>query len=186
MTRQSEYESRIERLRVVVSAYGGDPSRWPAQDRDELLDLVDTNPEAMAIVRDGQQFDQLLDVANVADVRSEAETDFADRIFAAVTAEENIKPLLPQQETPADNVIDFASRRKTSSQDHAADEEIVSRAGWLSAAALAASLVLGVLLGANGYVESATTGISGIAGLSVQTDSLQLEDGFGPVEEDYL
>ena len=63
MTRQSEYESRIERLRVVVSAYGGDPSRWPAQDRDELLDLVDTNPEAMAIVRDGQQFDQLLDVA---------------------------------------------------------------------------------------------------------------------------
>ena len=120
MTRQSEYESRIERLRVVVSAYGGDPSRWPAQDRDELLDLVDTNPEAMAIVRDGEQFDQLLDVANVADVRSEAETDFADRIFAAVTAEENIKPLLPQQETPADNVIDFASRRKTSSQDHAA------------------------------------------------------------------
>ena len=81
MTRQSEYESRIERLRVVVSAYGGDPSRWPAQDRDELLDLVDTNLEAMAIVRDGQQFDQLLDVANVADVRSEAETDFADRIF---------------------------------------------------------------------------------------------------------
>ena len=42
------------------------------------------------------------------------------------------------------------------------------------------------MLGANGYVESATTGISEIAGLSVQTDSLQIEDGFGPVEEDYL
>ena len=186
MTRQSEYQSRIERLRAVVSAYGGDQSRWPAEDRNDLLDLADTDPEAMAIVRDGQQFDQLLDAANVADVRSEPERDFADRIFAAVTSEERVERNPPQPERSSDNVIDFTSRRKATAEDQAPDDEVVSRAGWLSAAALAASLVLGVMLGANGYVESATTGISEIAGLSVQTDSLQIEDGFGPVEEDYL
>ena len=61
MTRQSEYEHQLDRLRAVVAAYGGDVARWPVDDRTALAALVNTDPTAEAIVREGRQLDRLLD-----------------------------------------------------------------------------------------------------------------------------
>ena len=190
MTRQGEYEGQLERLRTVVEAYGGDATRWPSDDQRALSGFVDAEPEAQAIVREGQRLDKLLSHANVgAGGEQPGEGGLADRIFASIVQDDASSALLAEQEThaEADNVIDFASRRRgDTAQDAANDDEVVSSAGWMSVAALAASLVIGVMLGANGFLETATTELGDIAGLSVSTETLQLEDGLGPVEEDYL
>ncbi|MEL6965485.1 MAG: hypothetical protein AAFO01_22235 [Pseudomonadota bacterium] len=190
MTRQGEYEGKLERLRTVVDAYGGDATRWPSGDQQTLSGFVDAEPDAQAIVREGQRLDQLLGHADQKTGSDEqAERALADRIFASIVKDDATAaiPVGQQKEADADNIIDLASRRQDNNlRDAANDDDVVSSAGWMSVAALAASLVIGVMLGANGFLETATTELGDIAGLSVSTETLQLEDGLGPVEEDYL
>ena len=60
---------------------------------------------------------------------------------------------------------------------------------WMPVAALAASLVLGIFVGAGGYLEttaSSLTELAGLAGTPGTIETLQLDDGFGPIEEEYL
>ncbi|MEM9355176.1 MAG: hypothetical protein AAGB04_03095 [Pseudomonadota bacterium] len=194
MTRQGEYEGQLERLRTVVEAYGGDATRWPSDDQQALNAFIDAEPEAQAIVREGQRLDQLLGHADViAGSDQQSDIALADRIFASIVQDETpaaqteAQAMEQQGEVGSENVIDFASRRGGNNRLGAAnDDEVVSSAGWMSVAALAASLVIGVMLGANGFLETATTELGDIAGLSVSSETIQLEDGLGPVEEDYL
>jgi len=190
MTRQGDYKQKIERLRAVVAAYGGDVARWPIEDQTELRAFADTEPDAQAIVLEGRSLDRLLDDAEAAVIDGQRENDaFTDKIFASIVTNDagvREQPRAAANNVIDSNVVDLASRRRGVTGKPDADEAIVSKSGWMSVAALAASLVIGVMLGANGYLETATTGLGEIAGLGVSADNIQLEDGLGPVEEDYL
>ncbi len=185
MTRQDEHERTLERLQAVVTAYGGNVARWPDADQEALRAFAESDPEAQAIVRDGQRFDQLLDDADMTTVSDQPKDQvLADQIFSAITR--SSEGAVPHSQTASGNVIDLADRRQNRPLKKATVDEVISPAGWMSVAALAASLVIGVLVGANGYLETATTGLGEIAGLSLSDDTSQFEDGLGPVEEDYL
>lgn len=57
---------RIARLEQVLAAYGADPRRWPAAERDAALALIERSAEARARVAEARRLDRALDAAHVA------------------------------------------------------------------------------------------------------------------------
>jgi hypothetical protein len=49
-----------ERLQALTAAYGADPARWPASERDAALRLLDASPDAEALLREAQALDMQL------------------------------------------------------------------------------------------------------------------------------
>lgn len=50
-----------DRVRDLLAAYGADPGRWPAAERDAAERLLSEDPTLAAEVADARAFDQLLD-----------------------------------------------------------------------------------------------------------------------------
>lgn len=50
-----------ERLRNVLDAYGANPDRWPAEERDAALALVARSAEARTLYTEAARLDELLD-----------------------------------------------------------------------------------------------------------------------------
>jgi hypothetical protein len=112
------------RLAEVLAAYGADPARWPASERDRLLTYVEGAPELQALLAEAREIDQVLTRARAPAVPAGA----AARLLVRAG-----------QQRPQTTVIPFdrsASRTKPPS--------IWS---WGAAAALAASFGLGIFLG---------------------------------------
>ena len=62
-----------ERLKTILNAYGADPARWPEDERQAALDLLDAHPEIhQAALDDEKDLDQLLD--QLRDDRAVSET----------------------------------------------------------------------------------------------------------------
>jgi hypothetical protein len=112
------------RLREVLAAYGADPARWPAPERDRLRALVESEPE---LVAEAHEIDQVLARAKAPKVPAGG----ASRLLARAG----------QEKSPA-TVIPFDRARATPS--------IWS---WGAAAALAASFGLGIFLGATNFAD---------------------------------
>ena len=88
-------------------------------------------------------------------------------------------------EQTSHNVIDITVRRGRGGS--VAPLNFDGGHSWLPAAALAACLVLGVFLGAAGYLETTASSLTELAGLNGRaTETVLLDDGFGAIEEDYL
>ena len=108
------------RLAEVLAAYGADPVRWPAAERDRLMALAERQPE---LVAEAREIDQVLAVAGTPRVPFGA----AARLLARAA-----------QEKPQTNVVPF---------DQARSGRPPSIWSWGAAAALAASFGLGIFLG---------------------------------------
>lgn len=50
-----------ERLRQIITAYGGHPDRWPDDERDAALALLHDRPELLDLQRSEQTLDEALD-----------------------------------------------------------------------------------------------------------------------------
>ena len=114
-----------KRLEAVLASYGADPGRWPVADRAALAAHL---PEAGSLVAEARQIDAWLDLATVPAMA----LDFQTRLLVRArngSAPANVIPLRP----PA------RSQRPLH---------------WLAAVPLAASLVLGIYLGAAGSIDS--------------------------------
>jgi hypothetical protein len=57
----------IERLKVLVEVHGGDRERWPAAERLEMARLVAHDKEAAAVLAEAQALDRVLDLAPTLD-----------------------------------------------------------------------------------------------------------------------
>jgi hypothetical protein len=108
------------RLAEVLAAYGADPARWPAAERDGLMALAEREPDLLAEAR---EIDQVLARAGAAVVPAGA----AARLLARAG----------QQRRPA-TVTPF---------DRTSVKAPPSIWSWGAAAALAASFGLGIFLG---------------------------------------
>lgn len=51
----------LDRLRVVLDAYGADPERWPAEERASAVALIDGSAEARALFEETARLDRALD-----------------------------------------------------------------------------------------------------------------------------
>lgn len=118
-----------ERLKAVLAAYGSDPARWPESDRKlaPLLSADDT--ELSAPLRDARAIDAALARGSCPEIPAGA----AERLVAKVANEPS-------------RVVPFAARAEGRPQPRRA-----AMPGTLAAlSALAASLALGLYLGASG------------------------------------
>lgn len=185
MTEISNREALLERLVCVVDAYGAEELRWPPEDQRQLAALVAGDDRARQIMRDGQALDQILAQADLAAGEAPAgNAGLANRVMALVEEDGVRTAAQPLQQSA--EIVTLPVGRTPRAASVGVGAPALSPAGWLSAAALAASLLLGVFVGASGYLEAATSSVSEIAGLASSSQTLQIGDGFGPIDEDYL
>ncbi len=120
---------QLERFRVLVEAYGGDPRRWPAAERARAAELLAGSPEARALLAEAGALDRLLD-------RSQPLAPpilDAERLIARVTA-------MAQERPPVHPVGTM---------------QPAARGLWLRAGSLAAAAVIGFMVG---WTELADSG----------------------------
>ena len=149
----------------VLDTFGSDPARWPEARRERLLGLAATDRGAGRLLREAQALDSVL--SRGAGPRIGNTTALADRIAAAVKTP---MPAVSTGPDLADRVAAAATgdkpgvviawpRGDTRAQQAAALTGAVpsrnrTMTQWRTAAALAASLVLGVFVGAMDFVPS--------------------------------
>ena len=139
------------RLREILSAYGADPSRWPAGDRARFADSELQKERLSDDLAQARELDKLL---------SQASTPAPDA-SAAGRISENI---LQQAEPEAtDNVVKFAAeppRKKAAPQ--------LGVPWWPDTALIAASLLIGIVLGQGELMTELGFGFSVTGVLTVE------------------
>jgi hypothetical protein len=143
-------EAALKRIAELASAYGADPSRWPEADRALLRDAALARPDLLA---EAQEVDAVLGQASAPP--------------SAASGRERLLAQIAREASPA-NVIDLGLHRRSRRSF-----------AWPVAAALAASLALGVYLGT---LDGANAVFS--PGISADDDPVDLA-GLGDVS-DYL
>lgn len=143
----------LDRLKQVIEAYGGESARWPEPERAGLVTLAAATPEMAEVLREARALDAVLGKAPGAD---EARlTDLRQRILAGAGLDEAAAaggaPVAPIAVRP----LRPAPRRGPM---------------WTAAAALAASLVFGIALGASDFGRPAVEELAGLAGIETTDD----------------
>jgi hypothetical protein len=115
------------RLAEILAAYGADPARWPAAERDRLMPHVEDTPDLKTLLIEAREIDQVLARAKAPAVPAGA----AARLLARAG-----------QKKPEATLIPF---------DRARARPRPSIWSWGAAAALAASFGLGIFLGTTNF-----------------------------------
>jgi hypothetical protein len=134
----------IEALKRLLEIYGADRSRWPARDRLKFAELVAESAGARQAMADAEAFDRLLDMAP--EPKATDMTALSNRILAAAAADaRGDRPgkveTLSRSARPRNESLKSQPRR---------------RVDWPAAALMAASLMLGIFAGTNGYFGDVT------------------------------
>lgn len=176
--RAEERQALVHLLEVC----GADRTRWPARERLRFASFIAEDDEAKRLVREAAALDDLLDCAPRAS--EDRERALQERIVAAALRSGEPKlavvggsrePAAPQRARQRFSISGFAKASV--------------RAEWPAAALLAASLVVGVLLGTNGTLDPAVQEVAEVTGLSTTADSSQValgEEIVAFVDEDLL
>lgn len=139
-------QTAIQDFQQLLDTYGSDRARWPAAMREHVEVTLASDPRTKAILKEAMALDRLLDQAPRVSI--DRERALAQRILAATKA----RPAA----AAASNLIAF--RRLNALLPVA-----VHRAAM---AALAASLLLGIVVGTSGAGTSAVAWLSDAAGFS--------------------
>lgn len=166
MTKGMTSRASFELLEDTLDTFGADRTRWPAQIRHELSPFIASSEEAQKRIREAAAFDRLLDQASAADMARQAVV--LDAIMKKVERAPRV-------------IIENAPVSKPPMQ---------TWQRWsVAGAALAASLMLGILAG-QGNSFGVADDLAVLAGLeSTSTTSQQLaqtDDSGGYFEEDLL
>lgn len=159
MSTQDRQSKEMDALERLLEVYGADRTRWPARERLRFASLVTDEPEAQRLMAEAAALDRLLDAPSAAG--HEQEQALAGCIMAAARAQQH-KPLSASDVEPAvSNIVKLPAwvRRPQIAGTFGASE-------WPAAGLLAASLVLGVMLGSAGTLDSTMQEVAEVAGLS--------------------
>jgi len=162
MTKNDRQAVDREALERLLDIHGADRTRWPARERLRFASVISDDETAARMLAEASALDMLLDKASRP---SEAGIEaLKERIMAAALREHAAQ--LPVATGSSASVTSIWSRRRSLSA-------IAPRfAEWPAAAVLAASLVLGVMLGSAGTFESTMSQMAQVAGLqSTASDS---------------
>jgi hypothetical protein len=142
MTKVTYEAWTLERLDRLLAAYGGNDKRWPETDRKGLASFLAGNAEGRRRVREAVALDAVLD--KCAFVSSKVDARIIERIVAAAE----------QDKAPASAVIvPFKSRVRL-----VAKPAVGRTMRWREASLLAATLLVGLYIGAAGIADRVLTG----------------------------
>ena len=179
MTTNHEQEQRRDELRRLLDGHGGDEARWPDGARRRLTALIAGLPDAGALIADARALDRALEVAGETSGRA-ANPMLVDRIMAAAMA----APIAAQ---PASGqVIQLGDRLVRATRTTVINGQFGVARGRMAAALMAASLLLGILLGGTVRLDPVLHEVADAVGLSADFESMHtaLADDVG--EEDQL
>jgi hypothetical protein len=175
--RRAEDRQALERL---LDIYGADRTRWPARERLRFASIIAEDKAAARLLAEADALDRLLDRApRTSEVRMHA---LKERIVAAaVRSGHGGLAVVPTGALPGQRLRSWARRPALG----------FSGSEWPAAAVLAASLVLGVLLGSAGTFDTTVQKVAEVTGFSTTADTSQLAlgddvDGQAPADEDLL
>ncbi|MEZ5923935.1 MAG: hypothetical protein R3D57_06070 [Hyphomicrobiaceae bacterium] len=144
--------ANLERLNIAIDAFGGDPSRWPDGEREALKAIVKHHPELKARLREERALDRVL--AQAPAVPAEQLDRLRERIMGAIAAEARA-----YDDRAGATVVPLPMRARS--------PRPILRQSWPAAAALAASLLIGVWLGSSEFSQPAVESLVASAGLDV-------------------
>lgn len=175
--KRAEDRQALERL---LDVYGADRTRWPARERLRFAGLVSEDRAAARLVDEADALDRLLDLApRTSEVRMHA---LKERIVAAaVRSGHGGLAVVPAHASAGEKLRGWARLPALG----------LSGSEWPAAALLAASMVLGVLLGSAGTFDSTMQEVAEATGFSRTADTSQLAlgedvDGQTSTDEDFL
>jgi hypothetical protein len=174
MTKDTRMEDRraLERL---LEIYGADRTRWPARERLRFATLVAEDAASRRLMAEASALDRLLDVAPKAS--ADREHALKERIVAAALRQGHPKLAVVARgfESTASGWRGWVRRAPASG-------------GWAAGGLLAASLLVGVMLGSAGTFDTAVQQVAEVAGYSTtDTSHLAQSDGMvGSADEDVL
>lgn len=157
----------LDALECLLEVYGADRTRWPARERLRFASFISEDEDARRLVSEAGALDTLLDRAPRAS--EDREHALKERIVAAAlrTSEPRFAVVAgAQKDEPAKLPV---WKRPVSSMLN----KLPIRSEWPAAAVLAASLVIGVMLGSAGTFEPTMQEVAEAAGFAT-ADSSQL------------
>ena len=193
MNDRTHRSATLERLEQVLDAYGGDPIRWPDNERDVLLALVRQSPKASARLQEAEVLDQILSHGDrwTEPVSCSMANRLADGVMEAIATRETMAAEASGQVTvdsirdkTLDDVVTLDSYRSGANVGRQP-----KRNSWPAAALMAASLVFGVYLGASGVLTPVFDEFAEFTGGVNTSDTELAELSFGPdfaLEEELL
>ena len=176
MTNIKDRNELLIRLAKVVDAYGADQSRWPDADQVLLRTIVTSDVQAQRLLRDGAALDRILSLAQDCDASATHPKSLADRIMGRIHQHADRGSGEPAQHSA--EIVVLPRRKSTSGAPMSASEPVRTR--WMAAAALAASLLIGIVVGQSGTLATTTQAAFQLAGLAPVSESTALdEDDYG-------
>jgi len=182
MTKMDKRAEDREALERLLEIYGADRTRWPARERLRFAGVVVEDKVAARMVAEAGALDRLLEQApraSIADIDA-----LKERIVATA-----LRSGAPQLAVVAGGKASVAKPSPSTKRGPA----FAARLGygqWPAAAMLAASLVLGVMLGSTGTLDNTLQEVAQVAGFgSTASDNSQLalgDDVYGQLDEDML
>ncbi len=175
-----------EALERLLDVYGADRTRWPARERLRFAGFISEDKVAQGLVAESAALDALLDRAPRAS--EDREHALKERIVAAALRQNEPQLAVVPTAGESDAESRFATRvRHTRRGPSPAGTR--GRREWPVAALLAASLVVGVMLGSAGTFDTTVQEVAEATGIASVGESSQLalgEDILALADEDLL
>lgn len=169
MSKNNKQAADREALGRLLEIYGADRTRWPARERLRFASIISEDKQAAKMLAEAQALDRLLDRATPAtDAGLEA---LKSRIMAVALAERPVQSIAvaaAQQQHGVASISSLAVARER----RAGRSGFGSSGEWPAAAVLAASLVLGVMLGWGGAFTGTMNQMAQVAGLEASSADL--------------
>jgi hypothetical protein len=166
MTTRSDPGMMLADFERLLEVYGGDRSRWPAEDRAAAAQLVARDAKARRLLAEAEALDRVLERAPLPALETEAA--LADRIVTAA------------QRSP--RIVRIGGRAAEIDQPRLPWALRFPRGNVRAAGVLVASLAAGILLGLSSLPQTVLPGLAELAGIDRGYNLAQVE----PFDEDVL
>ncbi len=170
-----DFENERDELQRVLEIYGADRARWPAASRARLERTLQVDAASRRLYAEARALDRVIDYATSPAPAQIA--SLADRIMAAAAAAPGEPvlarpafPAAPTSATSADGRVIALRRAPRAAQQAPANDVLTRRTAWQSAALVAASLLVGLYIGAGSLVLPIMQDVAESVGIVAELD----------------
>lgn len=188
----------LARFETLLEAYGGSISRWPMADTAQAAVLLSNSAEARAMLGEAQALDRVLDTPATADAARLVM--LTDRVVAQAIRDTRRTSggyaEMPARGDKAGQVIPLprpgggAIRQPAQAAKQNVTRGQPFNVPWRAAAALAASLLMGVAVGLTDLAQTTTLNVASLTDASMSEAEIVISavqyDGLGALDEEQL